>query len=77
MKDPVSRTKPGGQELEGILTGPRRLADTPNRAQRRAAMRAKPRNANDGREQAIARGRATMRAKKPTNPAEKEARARR
>lgn len=52
-----------GHGWEGIRTEPKRLADRPNRAQRRAAMRTKARNANDGRDEAIKRGRATMRAK--------------
>lgn len=75
--DRIERTLPGEQVLEGILTGPRRLADGPNRAQRRAAMRAKTRNATDGREEAIRRGRAVMRAKAPANDREHEARGRR
>lgn len=47
-----------------------------NRAQRRAELRAKTRNAHDGREEAIKRGRAVMRAKTPANGREHEARAR-
>ena len=70
----IDRTLPGEQILEGILTGPRRLADGPNRAQRRA----KPgRNPKDGRDDAIHRGRAALRSKKPANNAEHVARARR
>lgn len=63
-------------DWEGIRTEPKRLADGPNRAQRRAAMRTKTRNANDGREEAVKRGRAVMRAKTPANGREHEARAR-
>lgn len=44
-----------------------------NRAQRRAN---KKRNPTDGRDEAIHRGRAALRSKKPANPAERVARAR-